>query len=59
MKLYEVKKNTKINIWWIDFIFRWIDWAYAKWDDWAIGYSPNIEVIVEDWVYYIKDYIKS
>jgi hypothetical protein len=40
MKLYELKKWTKLNINWNEWEFDWIDWMYwvfKKWKEFLIG----------------------
>ena len=52
MKLFEIPRNTKILINWQEFIFKQIDWWYARFETF-IWFSPIQEVEVKEWVYSI------
>ena len=57
MKLYELNKSSKVNIW-DDVIleFLWIDWMYWKWkhkDEFVIMYSADQDVYMKDDWYFI------
>ena len=52
MKLYEIPRNTKILINWEEFIFKQIDWWYARFETF-IWFSPIQEVEVVEWAYSI------
>ena len=58
MKLYELKKWTKVYINREEYTFLWIDWFYWKWKnkEWemVIVYNANQEVIEKENKYFIN-----